>query len=91
MVAYSGITYVSFINSSVFWVITQPTKPEAGRIKVNRSGRLCFFEFFCSLLDVFSKFRKATISLVMSVIPSVRTSARNSSAPTGRILIKFDI
>ena len=35
----------------------------------------------------FATFSKATISLVMSV----RLSARNNSAPNGRIFMKFDI
>jgi hypothetical protein len=35
--------------------------------------------------------RKATISFVMSVCPSVRLSAWNNSAATGRIFMKFDI
>jgi hypothetical protein len=33
--------------------------------------------------------RKATISFVISVFPSVLPSAWNNSAPTGRIFIKF--
>ena len=41
------------------------------------------FEFW----GAFAKLRKATFSFVMSVRPS----ARNSSAPTGRIFMKFDI
>jgi len=40
-----------------------------------------------SLLGFCGKLRKATIKFVMSVRPS----ARNSSAPTGRIYFKFDI
>ena len=46
-----------------------------------------------SFLGVFAKLQKATISFVMSpsVRPSVRPSSWNSSAPTGRILMKFDI
>ena len=35
--------------------------------------------------------RKVTIVFVMSVYLSVRPSAWNNSAPTGRILITFDI
>ena len=35
--------------------------------------------------------RKATVSFAMAVRPSVRLSACNNSAPTGRIFIKFDI
>jgi hypothetical protein len=38
------------------------------------------------LLGAFAKFRKATISFVMSVCPS----ALNNSAPTGWIFKKFD-
>jgi hypothetical protein len=41
----------------------------------------------CYFLGAFEKLRKATISFVMSV----RLSAWNKSAPTGRIFIKFDI
>jgi len=40
-----------------------------------------------SFLGAFAKFRKATIGFVMSVRPS----AWNSSAPTGRIFMKFNI
>ena len=39
------------------------------------------------LLGAFVKLRKATVSLVMSVFPS----AWKSSAPTGRIFMKFDV
>jgi len=38
-------------------------------------------------LDAFEKLRKATISSIMSV----RLTAWNNSAPTGRIFMKFDI
>jgi len=38
-------------------------------------------------LGALVKLRKATISFLMSVRPS----ARNNSAPTGRIFMKFDI
>ena len=47
--------------------------------------RLCFFS------GAVAKLRKATISFVMSVRPSVRLSSWNNSAPTGRIFMKFDI
>jgi len=39
----------------------------------------------------FAKLRGATISFVMCVSLSVRPSAWNNSAPTGRIFMKFDI
>jgi hypothetical protein len=47
------------------------------------------FEFLrkTTLLRTFAKLRKATISFVMSVRPS----AWNNSAPTGRIFMKFDV
>jgi hypothetical protein len=41
------------------------------------------------ILGVFAKLRKATISFVISV--SVRSSAWNNWAPTGRIFMKFGI
>jgi hypothetical protein len=46
-----------------------------------------------ALLDALAKLRKATISFVMSVRPSVRPSApqRNNSAPNGWIFMNFDI
>jgi hypothetical protein len=44
------------------------------------SGNSIFFRAFAKLL-------KATMSVVMSVCPS----ARNNSAPTGRIFMKFDL
>ena len=61
----------------------------------------CFLPAFYShwfltqtLFGAFAKLWKATISFVMSAHPSVRPSARlptwNNSAPTGRILMKFD-
>jgi hypothetical protein len=40
-----------------------------------------------AILDAFTKLRKATVSYVISV----RLSAWNSSALTGRILMKLDI
>jgi hypothetical protein len=42
-------------------------------------------------LGAFAKLRKATISFVMSVCPSVSQITVNNSAPTGRIFINFDI
>jgi len=42
-------------------------------------------------LGAFAKLRKAIISFVMSVCPSVRPSAWNNSAPTGRNLIKLEM
>ena len=39
------------------------------------------------VLDTCAKLRKATINFVVSVRPL----ARNRSAPTGKILMKFDI
>jgi len=47
-------------------------------------------------LDSFAKLRKVAINFAMSVFlsifcPSVRPSARNNSAPTGRIFMKFYI
>ena len=55
--------------------------------------RLCssICGFVSPFLGAFVKFRTATISFVMSVRPSVCLSAWNNSAPTGRILMKFDI
>ena len=41
--------------------------------------------------DAFTQFRKATVSFVMSVRPSIRLSACNNSDSTGRIFMKFDI
>jgi hypothetical protein len=45
------------------------------------------FRIMMWCLGAFAKLRKATVSVVMSVRPS----AWNSSAPTGRILMKLDI
>jgi len=42
-------------------------------------------------LGAIAKLRKATISLFMSVRLSIRPSAWNNSASTGRIFMKFDI
>ena len=42
-------------------------------------------------LGAFAKLRKATVSFVMSVCPSVLPSAWNNSASTGRIFMKFYI
>jgi len=47
----------------------------------------CFHTFPYSFFGVFAKLRKVIISLVMSVRPS----ARNNSALTGRIFMKFGI
>ena len=45
----------------------------------------------CSVLDAFAILWKPTISVVMSVCLSVRPSARNISAPSGRNFMKFCI
>ena len=49
------------------------------------------FVFTCTstFLGAFIKLRKATLSSVMSVCPSVRPSARNKSTHTGRIFMTF--
>jgi hypothetical protein len=49
-----------------------------------------FFAHIFPCLGAFAKFRRATISFIKSVGPSVRPSAWNNSAPTGRIFMKFD-
>jgi hypothetical protein len=41
--------------------------------------------------DAFAKFRKVTISFVMSVRPSIRLSAWNNSAPITWIFMIFDV
>jgi len=45
----------------------------------------------CALLGAVAKLRKATVSFVISALRSVRPSARNNSAFTGRIFMKFRI
>ena len=60
-----------------------------------RPGWAQFYILNCLFLGAFTKLRKATISFVMSaclsVCPFFRLSARNHSASTGRIFMKFDI
>jgi len=46
---------------------------------------------FSLYLGAFEKLRRATINFVMSVRPSVRPPAWNTSAPIGQIFMKFDI
>jgi hypothetical protein len=46
---------------------------------------------FYAFLGAFVKLRKATISFVMSVCLSLRLSAWENSAPTGRIFMKLYI
>jgi hypothetical protein len=43
------------------------------------------------LLGAFTKFRKATISFVVSILLSVRPSAWKDSSPNGRIFMKFGL
>jgi hypothetical protein len=45
------------------------------------------FHVICLVLGAFTNLRKATASIVMSVC----LSAWNNSAPSGRILMKFDV
>jgi hypothetical protein len=45
------------------------------------------YDYLFKFLGAFAKFRKATISFVLSVRPSTW----KNSAPTGRIFMKFDI
>jgi hypothetical protein len=54
-------------------------------------GLIAKFRKVAYILGVIAKLRKATISFVMSVRPSVRQSAWNNSASTWRIVMKFDI
>ena len=42
-------------------------------------------------LSAFAKLQKTIIGFVMFVCPSVRVTARNNMAPTGRIFMKFDM
>ena len=44
-----------------------------------------------TVLGSLAKLRKATISLVLSVNPSVRLSAWNNSALIGQIFMKFNV
>ena len=60
--------------------------PEINTKHINRAEAECTI-----FLGAFAKFRKATISFVMSVRPSVRLSASNNSTPTERIFIKSDL
>jgi hypothetical protein len=41
------------------------------------------------ILGAFAKLRKATISCIMSVCPSIRLAAWKNSAPIGRMLMKL--
>ena len=65
-----------------FFVIDAVSESVATTTK-SRTGRLLSEAF----LGAFTKLRKATMSFVMSVL----LSAWNNSAPTGRIVMKFDI
>jgi hypothetical protein len=48
-------------------------------------------DLFNAILGAFAKLRKATVSFVMSVRPSVCHSAWDNSAPIGRTFMKLDI
>jgi hypothetical protein len=50
-----------------------------------------FLKQIMTFLGALAKFRKGTISFPMSVRPPALVHARNNSAPTGRIFMKFDI
>jgi hypothetical protein len=52
-----------------------------------RNGLSQIINLSTGILSVFAKLQRATISFVMSVRPT----AWNDSAPTGRIFVKFDI
>jgi hypothetical protein len=56
----------------------------------NRKSTNVFFQPKL-FLGACEKLRKATVSFVMSVRPSVRPSAWSNSTPTGQIFTKFDI
>jgi hypothetical protein len=43
-----------------------------------------------AVVGMVTNLRKATISFITSLRPSVRPSAWNNSAPTGRIFTKID-
>ena len=68
-----------------------PCRKNAGKQFVNHSQTALSGKRRYLILGAFSKLQKVTISFVISVRPSVRLSARNISAPTGRILIQFGI
>ena len=55
---------------------------------MQKLGKTIFITSNCRCLGSFAKLRKATVSFVMSVRPSVRME---NSALTGRVFKKFDI
>jgi hypothetical protein len=65
------------LNQVTFWVASVVTHVRVGHIG--------------GFLVAFAKFRRTTISFLMPVRPSVRLSVWNSSTPTGRVFVKFDI
>ena len=87
-------------NITLIWVIThiQVCKPRETMKEGGRKGKYRQYRWNYALLcnlgnfvSAFAKLRRGTISFIMSVCLSVRPSARNNSAPTGRIFMKFDI
>ena len=65
--------------------------PPHSAVAHSNSYVLFVFSLPRNAFGAFAKLRKATISLVIYVRLSVRLSARNNSASTGGIFMKFDI
>jgi hypothetical protein len=82
----SDLALCSVFCQKSFFVIAAMSESVATTTK-SRNGRLLSEAF----LGAFAKLRKAIMSFVMSVRLSVLLSAWNNSAPTGRIVMKFDI
>jgi hypothetical protein len=70
-----------------------PRPPDCASLRARKCSATAsqMFSFLFYLLGAFAKLQKTAIDFFVSVLPSASPSAWNDSAPTGRILIKFDI
>ena len=73
------------------WELFPTIRRHLRRLCAKLSGAASYNASLCSFLGAVAELRKATLSFVMPVSSSVRLSAWNNSAPTGRIFMKFDI
>jgi hypothetical protein len=74
------------LNTTANAIVMGHVKPLIPEDKCEWSNRVGVL-----FLGALTKVRKATIGFVICVNPSVGPSAWNNTAPSGRILMKFDI
>jgi len=87
--SYSVLLHVMVLENALIYFVALHSLPDTGLFKLTgiilQVTTNSSVNFSTAFLGAFTNLRRATISFIMSVCPS----AWNTSAPTGRIFIKF--